>query len=99
MPDLPRLPRTASLRTHRPGDIGWMISRHGALYAQEYGFDGRLRRWWRASVPTSRTLRRAARSLLIAERDGVSVGCVALVQARDEKTGQPCPTPRSCACC
>ena len=26
------------LRTHRPGDIGWIISRNGALYAQEYGW-------------------------------------------------------------
>lgn len=27
------------LRPHRPGDMGWVIQQHGALYSQDYGWD------------------------------------------------------------
>ncbi|MFF8311205.1 bifunctional helix-turn-helix transcriptional regulator/GNAT family N-acetyltransferase [Streptomyces lydicus] len=30
---------SVTLRTSRPGDLGWMVERNAALYAAEYGFD------------------------------------------------------------
>ncbi|KAH8692073.1 acetyltransferase [Talaromyces proteolyticus] len=38
----PSKPAGFSLRTHRPGDMGWITHRHGVLYATEYGWDERF---------------------------------------------------------
>src|SRR5215468_11387809 len=31
-----------SIRQHRPGDMGWVVQRHGELYWQEYHYDERF---------------------------------------------------------
>ena len=69
------------LRTHQPGDMGWVISRHAALYAQEYGWDETFEAL--VAEIAARFIRNfdAKRERCwIAERDGRNVGSVCLVR-------------------
>lgn len=78
------------IRTHRVGDIGWAIERHGQLYADEFGWNGEFE----ALVATlfaqfASKHDPAAERCWIAEVDGERVGCVFLVRnAEDPTTAQ-----------
>jgi DNA-binding MarR family transcriptional regulator/N-acetylglutamate synthase-like GNAT family acetyltransferase len=73
-----------TLRTHRPGDIGWIIQRHGALYASDYGWDSGFEALVAGIGAAFLEHFDAARERCwIAERDGARLGSVMLVKADD----------------
>ena len=78
-------PSRAILRTHRPGDMGFVVQSHGALYASEYGFDSSFEALVAEIAAKFLTSFDASRERCwIAELDGVQVGSVFLVKHTDE---------------
>lgn len=83
-----RRPEAYLLRPPLPGELGWIVQRHGALYSQEYGwdetFEALVARIVAEYVDNRDPLREAA---WIAEVDGALAGSVLCVR-RDDETAQ-----------
>ncbi|MFZ1909753.1 MAG: GNAT family N-acetyltransferase [Burkholderiales bacterium] len=68
------------LRRHRPGDLGWVIERHAAIYHQEYGWNEEFEAL--VADIAANFLRRhdpVRERCWIAERNGKRLGSVMLV--------------------
>jgi GNAT superfamily N-acetyltransferase len=83
-----RQTRAVVLRPPAPGDLGWVLQRHGAVYAAEYGWNADFEAYVAriiAGYVDIRDPRRAA--FWIAELDGVAAGSVCCVP-EDESTAR-----------
>jgi DNA-binding MarR family transcriptional regulator/GNAT superfamily N-acetyltransferase len=76
---------TYTLRPPRPGDMGWIVSRHAVLYAQEYGWTDPFEGLCAQIVADFVNKFDAQRERCwIAETGGANAGCVMLVKDTDE---------------
>lgn len=82
-PSVPSVPYV--LRPHQPGDMGWIVHRHGVLYAQEYGWDEHAESL--TAEITAQFIKNfdpKRERCWIAEREGEIAGSIFLVKQSDD---------------
>jgi DNA-binding MarR family transcriptional regulator/GNAT superfamily N-acetyltransferase len=81
-------PQPYVIRSLRPGDLGWVVHRHGVVYAQEYGWNATFEALVARVVADYIDHHDPRREdVWIAELDGEPVGCVFCIR-RDDRTAQ-----------
>lgn len=81
-------PSEIRIRDLAPGDLGWVVARHGAIYWDEYGWDADFEALVARIVADFHTGRDGARERAwIAEVDGARAGCIFCCR-RDDDTAQ-----------
>jgi DNA-binding MarR family transcriptional regulator/GNAT superfamily N-acetyltransferase len=77
-------PRTVLLRPTAPGDLGWVLHRHGAVYAEEFGWNADFEAWVaRIIADYVNQPDPERRAGWIADVDGVGAGAVFCVPEDD----------------
>jgi DNA-binding MarR family transcriptional regulator/GNAT superfamily N-acetyltransferase len=75
------------LRSPQPGDLGWVVQRNGAIYAQEYGWDSSYEALVARLVADYAGRAHPREAGWIAELDGAPVGSVFCMR-KDDSTAQ-----------
>lgn len=74
-----------TIRESRPGDLGWIITRHGEYYHREHEFNAEFEKYVLLSVAEYLQMEPESRRVWVAEHNGGTVGFVGVVEREDNQ--------------
>ncbi|WP_051261227.1 bifunctional helix-turn-helix transcriptional regulator/GNAT family N-acetyltransferase [Desulfovibrio inopinatus] len=78
--------KSPRLRTAQAGELGWIITQHGEIYAQEYGFSDKFEEYVVAGVAAYLNKKDAGSNVWIAEYENKPVGSIAIVKDSSQES-------------